>query len=1165
MTSKVLPIMAFLTSVYAGAQAVDNGGVPRLAGAGDVTMLDEVQTPMAALRAIPAACAPLLPSAAHSQAAFCRHDGAVWLLAELAAGQAVRLWLPELGVAWQLAPGGNGTPVLVQMPSGQGVDLGMAASVQVKTTTGFFLAVRLPATLGQAFRFAIMPASEREALTEPVSRDFIVALPKTLAVVKAFIDGETNGITQEWRRYAFDFVLTPSDLESNGTTSLVLLSEDLTEKAWFDEVKITVANQDGAGNSEAGQNLVPNGSFEDLQPDGLAKDWAFVDSNNKTFLMKVVRDDTATGANSLYVSNRFPLAPYVYGAARTSVRLQPYVKYTISCQARGIDAKGFSLVLGKDWYLRLPIKGAFLQGTLYFSNLTTATPQTLTATLAGPKTTEKKITIAKVEPRVGSGPAKIPFAIPSDLLLEGPFTIQFYLGGQPIHSLTSENKNDFTANGKALDGLSKELATLKGDHQAILSVNRLNGHLSAPVAILDKTVADLEQLRTGTSVEERRYFNERCALALEPLRNMLAGARVLLAKAQTGSLPPATFFAATGPVVLKNGWPELWRTDSAGRVSKGPLFLAGYGHFEDAAKALPLFPKIGAGIIQVEIGPSSVFPRPGTKSEFSDPDYVQLDTYILATLKRASENGVMVNLLLSPHYMPDWYLNRHPEIKVNSGFLQYEVNHPKSRELMQAYLGAVLPRLAASPYRKALHGITLSNEPVYIGFTLGKPFGDGQFKQYLIKKFGSVEAFNRTTGSHFAGFDDGITAGVANPVIKYEFTLCRYQLFADWHRWMASQVKAALPEVPIAAKFMIRLAMDPLFVEQGVDPELYETVFDYSGNDNGMCYATGGERYSSTWVSTAIANEFQFSLGGKSIANTENHMIYDNDDRLTPPQGVHTAVFQQFLTGANSLVSWVWYDFTTQRLTAKDWSVSLKYNISTRPDCLLAQAEAGFDANRLGDQVRAFTAFKPEVAILYSPTAMIHDGIPAFDSLLELYERSAFSGYRFTFVTENKLETGRMAGVKTLFIPNQQHLKAAILPKLKEFAAQGGRIIVFPGSLKADEYGRPLRIDFPVDTLDAKDGAVSAAELRRHLAGLTPLPVTLSCADGSSAGVFFRTAPSGAATLVNIVNYTHGTKRVILKPVGKGTLVNLLDGKPQLLEYNLPPITPQLLEWTPAP
>lgn len=95
------------------------------------------------------------------------------------------------------------------------------------------------------------------------------------------------------------------------------------------------------------------------------------------------------------------------------------------------------------------------------------------------------------------------------------------------------------------------------------------------------------------------------------------------------------------------------RQDSKGNKSRGPVFFCGYGHFGQVRADMPRWPGYGVNIIQIEIGPSAVFP---SEKEVN----LKPAKEIANLLDQAAKHNVMVNILLSPHYFPGWAYQKWP-------------------------------------------------------------------------------------------------------------------------------------------------------------------------------------------------------------------------------------------------------------------------------------------------------------------------------------------------------------------------------------------------------------------------------------------------------------------------------------------------------------------------
>jgi hypothetical protein len=173
-------------------------------------------------------------------------------------------------------------------------------------------------------------------------------------------------------------------------------------------------------------------------------------------------------------------------------------------------------------------------------------------------------------------------------------------------------------------------------------------------------------------------------LQLEEVGTVLDDTAKRIEACVKNNTPPVSVPRPTGGAVhLKDG---IFHTDVkiAGQVEKDqPFYFAGYGHFTQVQKDLPTFPDLGATVIQDgRLGPS------GMNEDGSLNKQAQV---VIDTQKEAAENRIKVDYLLSPHYFPDWAVKQAPDLRNgNGGFIFYNIDHPKAREVNQMLIETVL-------------------------------------------------------------------------------------------------------------------------------------------------------------------------------------------------------------------------------------------------------------------------------------------------------------------------------------------------------------------------------------------------------------------------------------------------------------------------------------------
>ncbi|WP_288561757.1 hypothetical protein, partial [uncultured Victivallis sp.] len=393
-----------------------------------------------------------------------------------------------------------------------------------------------------------------------------------------------------------------------------------------------------------------------------------------------------------------------------------------------------------------------------------------------------------------------------------------------------------------------------------------------------------------------------------------------------------------------------------------------------------------------------------------------------------------------------------------------------------------------------------------------------------------------------------------NLAARYEFYMFSRETFAGWHRMLAEAVKRELPSMPVHTKIMV--FSSPFEYVSGVDPELMSDFSDYNGNDN---YFFQRGRFAADWNVSAMTHEMQISAGHASVANTENHIIPDRETRPVPNAHIYTANFQQFITGASTLITWVWADIDYD-FARKHPRHDLLGNIFLRPGNLAAHAKSGLDGVRLAPEIRKFFDYEPEIAILYSPTSMILSPGSYRGEVDRLYTALCFTGYRVRFLSERQLAKGEFGKVKLLYIVGAKNISLPALGGMERFVRNGGRIVSGREALLADQYGKPLNCTFQTEKNVPLAPEMLLKQIQRTV---LPLPVRLMTGHPKgSEGIFFRMVPAGGGSwLVNLVNYNFEPRKIELS--GDGTFRDLIKETEFTPALELPPLSPLLLRFQP--
>ncbi|MGA2662059.1 MAG: beta-galactosidase, partial [Verrucomicrobiota bacterium] len=336
-----------------------------------------------------------------------------------------------------------------------------------------------------------------------------------------------------------------------------------------------------------------------------------------------------------------------------------------------------------------------------------------------------------------------------------------------------------------------------------------------------------------------------------------------------------------------------------GAPMERPVFLTGYGHFSQVVSDMEKWPDYGVNIIQIELGPSRVFPNEGRTDEAPVRELSRM-------LDRAQKSGVAVCLLISPHYLPGWALEKWPQLRQRrEGFLRYCLHAPEGRELLRRF---ILTALAPIKDHPALHSICLSNEPV----NEEEPCEPArqQWRTWLEKRHGSITALNSLCGANFTAFAEVPLPNPFGPrpalALWMDYIRFNQEFFADWHRMLADAVHEVAPGLPVHAKAMTWTMINDGDVKYGVDATLFAKFSNINGNDSVNFFDFGDGEFARGWQLNAMGHDLQRSVLDAPVFNTENHLIEDRDTRYVPAAHVRAALWQAAVHGQSATAIWVW-------------------------------------------------------------------------------------------------------------------------------------------------------------------------------------------------------------------------------------------------------------------
>jgi hypothetical protein len=653
-----------------------------------------------------------------------------------------------------------------------------------------------------------------------------------------------------------------------------------------------------------------------------------------------------------------------------------------------------------------------------------------------------------------------------------------------------------------------------------------------------------------------------CAYAREDVANDRLPRAQEVVEELTGLLDRAEREARAGVVVprllpgtmrIEDG--AFWASCRIGEKEEyRPVFLTGYGHGDPAIEDIPLFDKIGINVIQIEQGPEGVVNADGTVSTALITDR------LIPALDRARDHGVMLNLLISPHYFPAWAYEKRPALKVEPGapgtqpFLKNSIEAAEAREIYERYLRTLIPLVKDHP---ALHSICLSNEPVY-----DKHQSDSArvplWHQYIAATHGEIDRLNELYGTRHESFNQVPEPPLSFreiPAALYDVVRFNQTRFAGWHRWMVDIIHEMAPNLECHAK-MMPLVWDRDSVLWGTDPLEFAQLGRINGND---CYfVPNGDAspWASDWLVQGMFYDLQRSMAHTPIFNSENHVILDRTDFFVDASHIYTAIWQGAIHGQGASTTWIWG-------RTYDKKSDLEGLTLHRAACTAAMSRSALDLMRLSREVFTLQNQEPEVAILWSNAAQVHDSRVA-SSRKNVYEALNFLGIPIGFVHEKQLADHAVIGLKCLIVAGAAAITAEGLQGIRDFIQRGGVVLAYgDDNLHKDEYGRNVEPPAFAREISRSERGKDLSQIFKteiQRAGVKP-GIDLVDKDGKLPyGVEWRSAVLDGHTLINLVNFSRKPISVKLPDCAWQDLITL---QPLPTEITLQTNTPVLAKGLP--
>ncbi len=446
--------------------------------------------------------------------------------------------------------------------------------------------------------------------------------------------------------------------------------------------------------------------------------------------------------------------------------------------------------------------------------------------------------------------------------------------------------------------------------------------------------------------------------------------------------------------------PVQW---SDGKIETRPVFLFGFGHVEGMKRDVEWLANLGMNFCQIDTYMPAILPREGEWNASVVSQY-------RGFLTQAQNAGVLVDVLIAPHYMPGWAFEKHPDWKIQlGGFLGYPINQPEVMTLIGGYTERIVKELAPA---KNFWSCCLINEPGFF-FWGSDPDTRRLWRSYLISQHGTIEHLNQKWGTEYKSWNEipvYVNPNEDNyqqPPGSYDWMRFNDERIANWIEWLGQRVHAAAKGKLTHAKLCDRY-FAPYDVMQGIDPYLISRVTDLAGKDS-----TGDPSL------LFVIDSLLHRSAERPVFNSENHFLGDGSTNDVLPGDIRSRFWLQGLCGLDASTAWIWdrNDADPNSPFVGLWQY--------RPGPTEEYFRTGLDLMRVMPDMIALREKPIEVAVLYSRVSVLRNSKHT-DALRKTAGALLELGIPFSAVNEQMLSAGqvqkRLTDVKVLILPGVKYL-----------------------------------------------------------------------------------------------------------------------------------------------
>lgn len=426
-----------------------------------------------------------------------------------------------------------------------------------------------------------------------------------------------------------------------------------------------------------------------------------------------------------------------------------------------------------------------------------------------------------------------------------------------------------------------------------------------------------------------------------------------------------------------------------------PVMLAGLCGWA-SPKDFEYLSSIGCTVFAGEMGPASVFPE-----EAKPHDIDALTT----VLDAAAQHNMKMDVLLSPHYIPQWAYDKWPDLdpenrRKSNPFMPWDVRSPHLKEILSRFLDVLIPQVQN---KSALLDYDLINEAWY------RPFA--HLDQAIVTDFMKT-----------------------HPSVKREDVAEQYttEQVTDFIKWYTGEVQKRDAQHPIYVKVLT--SQEVLCV----DREALGDILTANGMDSYPAYPDPTGVLAADFAWTLLRIDFHRSLTpGKPILDGEYHPCAGAYDM--PDSYFRTAMWAPALHGKDSTALWV-YGRVDE--VSSDWHAN----------GVEVLGHSALDFLRLAKEIHAFGRQQGPLAVYYGG---YHDNYRSAgdrgNGIREAYLASLFQDSDIGMLTEKRVQSGALSHYKVIVLPAGCSLSPDVSRGIEDFRKSGKAVVQCPPKTAAKD------------------------------------------------------------------------------------------------------------------